>query len=82
MLKEKTIRLSTGLYLSFYSGLEKKFNVLIKSIDLQEVFELHFQLLSINDNETKRNKNENFHLRLCLVEKTILSFKSHPWSNL
>lgn len=38
-------------------------------IDLQEIFELHFQLLFINNDETKRNKNEKL--------KIILSIKNN-----
>lgn len=58
--------------LSFYSGFEKKLkvnNVVVKSYNLQEIFELYFQPFFVNDDDTKRNKNENLNLRLCLVLK-------------
>ena len=50
---------------------------LVKSYDLQEIFELHFQPVFINSDDTKRNRNENLNLRLCLVLKTILTFEYH-----
>lgn len=74
-LKEKTFRLSSGLCLSFYSGLEKKFkvnNIPTISYVLQEIFELHFQPVFINNYDTKRNKSENLNLRVFLVSETIL----------
>lgn len=56
---------------------------LVKPYDVPEFFELHFQPVFINnDDDTKRNKSENLNLRLCLVLKTILTFKYHAWSTL
>lgn len=51
---------------------------LVKCYDLQDIFELHFQPVFIND-DTKRNRNENLNSRSCLVLKTILTVKYHPW---
>lgn len=47
---------------------------LVKTYDLQEIFELHFQPVFINNDDTKRKKEWKFKLKIMLCIKNNFTF--------